>query len=293
MTRGIRAAGVATVLGLLTACTAPPGGDDPRLAEANLTAASRQDFRSYLSRPLPKAFAVAPATGQSWHAWGYPTAAETQQVALSGCEALGNPCELFAIDNDIVWRGTTMVTEPARSLARTTSTVNVRRGPGTSHAVIASLAAGSEVEPRERSGTWTGVTLPDGREGWVASRFLTPLAAGSAPSGTVATGARLAPEKLAALRRRAEGGDVDAQLDLGNRYTHGIGVERDLVEARLWLTAAAEQGSPLAAYELGLMYEFGRGVEPDPAAARRWYAIGAREGHAPSRERAAALAGSG
>lgn len=293
MVTAIRPVGTAAVLALLSGCAVVPGADDPRLAEANLTAGSRADFRSYLGRPTPKAFAVAPTTGQSWHAWGYPTAAETQQVALSGCEALGNPCELFAIDNEIVWRRTPVASEPARPLARATSTVNVRRGPGTGHPVIASLDAGTEVEPGALSGSWTSVTLPDGRQGWVASRFLEAVGTASAPGAAVASGTRLAPEELAALRRRAEGGDVDAQLDLGNRYTHGIGVERDLVEARLWLTAAADQGSPLAAYELGLMYEFGRGVEADAAEARRWYAIGAREGHAPSRERAAALAGSG
>jgi SH3-like domain-containing protein len=293
MAKVIRHVRVATVLVILSGCAAVPGADDPRLAEANLTPGSRQDFRSYLGRPPPKAFAVAPTTGQSWHAWGYPTAAETQQVALSGCEALGNPCELFAIDNEIVWQAAPVATEPARPLARAASTVNIRRGPGTSHAVIGSLSAGSEVEAGAVSGSWTNVTLPDGREGWVASRFLERVGTAALPTAPVASGPRLAPDELAALRRRAEGGDVDAQLDLGNRYTHGVGVERDLVEARLWLTAAADQGSPLAAYELGLMYEFGRGVEANPAEARRWYAVGAREGHAPSRDRAAALAGSG
>lgn len=87
---------------------------------------------------------------------------------------------------------------------------------------------------------------------------------------------------MEALCRAAEAGDAKMQRDLGNRYLHGIGVERDPVEARRWYVLAAGQGDGLAAYELGLIYENGLGVSSDKREAGRWFAIGARAGNAES-----------
>jgi TPR repeat protein len=99
-----------------------------------------------------------------------------------------------------------------------------------------------------------------------------------------APAAEAAPEMLdraalQRLRQRGEGGERAAQLDLGNRYLHGVGVERDVVEARAWYTRAAERGEGLAAYELGLIYEQGLGVKADRKAAARWFGVGAKAGH--------------
>jgi TPR repeat protein len=85
--------------------------------------------------------------------------------------------------------------------------------------------------------------------------------------------------QLQALRDAADGGSAKAQLDLGNYYLHGIGVERDPVEARGWFMKAAEQGDGLAAYELGLIYEKGLGVERSRQEAGRWFAAGAKAGN--------------
>lgn len=115
--------------------------------------------------------------------------------------------------------------------------------------------------------------------------------------------ARLRPdagEDLAALRRRADAGDPEAQYALGLRYgtgdgvahdnaaaarlfsaaaaqgfapaqaryavmlAHGYGVERDLSEAVLWYEEAAAQGETVAKGNLGFMLLHGQGVEPDP-----------------------------
>jgi Sel1 repeat len=86
--------------------------------------------------------------------------------------------------------------------------------------------------------------------------------------------------ELEALRQSAEGGSAKAQVDLGNRYLHGIGVERDPVEARRWYRLAADKGDGLAALELGLIYEKGLGVSPDRQEAARWFAAGAKAGNA-------------
>ena len=45
-----------------------------------------------------------------------------------------------------------------------------------------------------------------------------------------------------ALRAKAEQGDAEAQLNLGNGYYHGEGVPQDYAEAAKWNRLAAEQG---------------------------------------------------
>lgn len=45
------------------------------------------------------------------------------------------------------------------------------------------------------------------------------------------------------LLEKAQAGDVEAQLSLGNIYYSGDGVEKDLFEANKWYFKAAEQGN--------------------------------------------------
>jgi TPR repeat protein len=51
-------------------------------------------------------------------------------------------------------------------------------------------------------------------------------------------------------RRAAEQGAAIAQLNLGDLYARGIGVERDLVQASMWLQLAARQAHRWAARRL-------------------------------------------
>ena len=44
------------------------------------------------------------------------------------------------------------------------------------------------------------------------------------------------------FRAAAEQGDPVGQLNLGDLYSRGLGVERDLVEAYVWFSRAAAQG---------------------------------------------------
>ena len=61
----------------------------------------------------------------------------------------------------------------------------------------------------------------------------------------------------------AEGGNLNAQFQLGWMYDNGEGVPQDHREAVKWFHKDAEQGDANAQLRLGLMYELGRGVVRD------------------------------
>ena len=85
---------------------------------------------------------------------------------------------------------------------------------------------------------------------------------------------------IAALRERAEAGDLNAQTEHGQRYQAGDGgVRRDYAEAVRWYRRSAEQGHALGQAFLGFMYSTGRGVRQDAAEAARWYQRSADQGH--------------
>lgn len=58
-------------------------------------------------------------------------------------------------------------------------------------------------------------------------------------------------------RRLASWGDAEAQFQLGQSYSSGIGVVRNLPEAVVWLRRAAEQDHQVAQYALGMILLFG------------------------------------
>jgi TPR repeat protein len=65
---------------------------------------------------------------------------------------------------------------------------------------------------------------------------------------------------IAALKKKAEQGDPQAQNDLGVKYALGQGVPQDEAEAVKWYRKAAEQGDANAQFSLGAMYGIGQGV---------------------------------
>lgn len=92
-----------------------------------------------------------------------------------------------------------------------------------------------------------------------------------------------APEEagpLAELEASAEAGNLDAQLELAERYAAGEGVELDLERSAVWFERAAAAGDEGAQYELGWLYANGLGVERDLEAATRWYEAAALSGNA-------------
>jgi serine/threonine protein kinase len=77
-------------------------------------------------------------------------------------------------------------------------------------------------------------------------------------------------EAFKAMRRRAEGGEAEAQFRLGVMYAYGRGTARDEAEAARWLREAAGQDHATAQTRLGLMLARGAGVQKDEAEAADW-----------------------
>lgn len=81
--------------------------------------------------------------------------------------------------------------------------------------------------------------------------------------------------------KAAAAGHTRAQINLGILYMRGLGVPRDLVNARAWLEKAAASGDPQALYTLGrAMDEGSEQVAPDPVRAADLYRRAAEKGHA-------------
>lgn len=94
--------------------------------------------------------------------------------------------------------------------------------------------------------------------------------------GPLATGA---VTDFAETRAKAENGDANAQVKLGDKYNSGEGVTKDSTEAVKWYRKAAEQGLAEAQYDLGGKYDRGDGVAKDLGEALKWYRKAADQGH--------------
>lgn len=74
------------------------------------------------------------------------------------------------------------------------------------------------------------------------------------------------------FRQAAEAGLPDAELRLGYLYLRGVGVERNLDEARKWLEAAAAKDSAQAMLQLAQSWRAPATDAPDAAKALEWLA---------------------
>jgi TPR repeat protein len=83
---------------------------------------------------------------------------------------------------------------------------------------------------------------------------------------------------LNAFKPLAEKGNVAAQVNLGNLYMKGLGVEQNYHLAQHWYLQAAEQGERMAQTKLGILYYYGLGIAKDPAQAARWFQKAAESG---------------
>src|ERR1700722_5273314 len=83
-----------------------------------------------------------------------------------------------------------------------------------------------------------------------------------------------------ALQKRANAGDAQAQLTLGETYLSGMSVAQDYSKAASWLEKAADHGLAHAQYELGTLYEAGNGVQQDDARSAVLYRQAAEQGFA-------------
>ncbi|MXY25869.1 MAG: redoxin domain-containing protein [Acidobacteria bacterium] len=87
------------------------------------------------------------------------------------------------------------------------------------------------------------------------------------------------PPDIEELRRAAEEGDPEAQVQLGQAYQSGNGVAMDDDAATAWYLRAAEQGSADAQFHLGFAYSGGSGVPLDYNESHDWFERAAEQGH--------------
>lgn len=76
----------------------------------------------------------------------------------------------------------------------------------------------------------------------------------------------------------AEKGVADAQVNLGNLYMRGWGVQQDYAAAFDWYRKAAAQNNRLAQGKLGILHYYGLGTVQDTAEAARWFEKAADQG---------------
>jgi TPR repeat protein len=84
---------------------------------------------------------------------------------------------------------------------------------------------------------------------------------------------------LIELRLRAEKGDAQAQLEMGQVFALGrFGLATNYAEAVKWVGLSAEQGKAQAQYTLALCYSDGEGVAKYEVEAYKWYLLAAGQG---------------
>ena len=85
----------------------------------------------------------------------------------------------------------------------------------------------------------------------------------------------------AELRAKAEKGDVQSQVELGEVFFHGVaGLTKDAKEAVKWFQKAAEQNNARAQFNLGCCYDRGQGVAKDEKEAAKWFRKAAEQNFA-------------
>ncbi|MGV8938318.1 MAG: peptidoglycan-binding protein [Allorhizobium sp.] len=95
------------------------------------------------------------------------------------------------------------------------------------------------------------------------------------------------------LVNAAKAGDPLALFEIGDRFTEGRGVAKDLGEASKWYRLSADKGFAPAQYRLANLLEKGNGVERDIDAARGYYQQAADSGNASAMHNLAVLYASG
>jgi hypothetical protein len=84
---------------------------------------------------------------------------------------------------------------------------------------------------------------------------------------------------FAILRREADRGDSDAEVNLGYLYARGQAVPQDQVQAFHFYDLSARQGNGEGMNALGYKYEFGTGIKRDINKAIYWYCTAVHAGN--------------
>ena len=87
---------------------------------------------------------------------------------------------------------------------------------------------------------------------------------------------------ISQVEKLAQNGNLNAQLELGYRYTKGVrGTVQDLRKASQWFIAAAEAGQASAQFSIGVAYIYGYGVLTNHQKAMIWLTKAAEQGKEP------------
>src|SRR5207248_1878680 len=89
---------------------------------------------------------------------------------------------------------------------------------------------------------------------------------------------RYRKESLQLLMAAAKENHAGAKYALGNWYSRGIGVRKNVNLAVEYLRSSAKQGHPLAQFELADALETGEGIRGDLIQAAKWYRRAAEQG---------------
>lgn len=87
----------------------------------------------------------------------------------------------------------------------------------------------------------------------------------------------------------AEGGDPQAQHNLGYLYHVGKGVTQSDAQAMIWYRKAADQGYAPSQFNVGVMFEEGQGVRADLDQAIAWYTKAANQDYLKAEQKLADL----
>ncbi|MBL8075073.1 MAG: sel1 repeat family protein [Nitrospira sp.] len=82
------------------------------------------------------------------------------------------------------------------------------------------------------------------------------------------------------LLKRAQGGEPDAQNQLGIHYSEGQGLSQNYQEAKYWFKKAADQGHAGAQVNLGTLYSLGQGAPFSDPMALFWFQKAAEQRNA-------------
>ena len=116
--------------------------------------------------------------------------------------------------------------------------------------------------------------------GWLAAVLLAQPAAADLEKGLAAVQSGQWDKAFRQFQGSAAEGNPDAQVNLGNLYLQGLGVERSDPKAYAWYAKAARQGHPQALGKLAIMHYQGLGVAEDHAVAADWFRKAAEKGNA-------------
>jgi hypothetical protein len=113
---------------------------------------------------------------------------------------------------------------------------------------------------------------------WLLTAFLCGAAYAEGDAGVKAVERGDYQAAMREFKQAAERGDAQAQVNLGNLYMKGLGVEQDYAAAGHWYRQAAEHGDPIGQSKLGILYYYGLGVDKNTDEAARWFVKAAEQG---------------